>query len=143
MYSKILVPIDGSENSLRALRHALYLSSNLDSKLVIVYISEIHPVVYVQSQKIIDSINNTLTEEAEKIFKHVESEAQNYKAAVYETVMLKGNPIASVIIEYADKNDIDIIVIGSRGRGKVKTAIAGSVAHDVFYHTKKPILIVR
>ena len=143
MYSRILVPIDGSENSLRALRHALYLSSNLGSKLVIVHISEIHPVVYVQSQKIIDSINNTLTEEVKEIFKHVELEAQNYKTAVYETVMLKGNPIASVIIEYADKNDIDIIVIGSRGRGKVKTAIAGSVAHDVFYHTKKPILIVR
>ena len=143
MYSRILVPIDGSENSLRALRHALYLSSNLGSKLVIVHISEIHPVVYVQSQKIIDSINNTLTEEVEKIFKLAELEAQNYKTAVYETVMLMGNPIASVINEYADKNDIDIIVIGSRGRGKVKTAIAGSVAHDVFYHTKKPILIVR
>ena len=142
MYSRILVPIDGSENSNRALRHALYLGSNLSSKLIVLYISEIPPMVYVQSQKIIDSINNTLTEEIKKIFEHVDLEAQNYKA-VYETVVLKGNPIASVINEYADKNDIDIIVMGSRGRGKVKTAISGSVAHEVFYHTKKPLLIVR
>ncbi len=142
MYSKILVPIDGSENSIRALRHALYLGSNLSSKLIVLHISEIPPMVYVQSQKIIDSINNTITEEAKKIFEHVDLEAQNCKA-VYETVALRGNPIASVIIEYADKNDIDIIVIGSRGRGKVKTAISGSVAHEVFYHTKKPLLIVR
>jgi len=142
VYSKILVPIDGSENSLRALRHALYLSSNLGSKLVVLYISESPPVVYVQSQKIIDSINNTLTDNAKKIFENVDSEAQNYKA-VYETVMLKGQPVAILIKDYADKNDIDIIVIGSRGHGKVKTAITGSVAQDVFHRTKKPILIVR
>ncbi len=121
MYSKILVPIDGSENSIRALRHALYLNSNLGSKLVVLYVSEIPPVVYVQSQKIIDSINNTLTEEVKKIFMTVDSEAQNYKA-VYEPVTLKGISVAALINEYADKNDIDIIVIGSRGRGKVKTA---------------------
>lgn len=143
MYSKILVPIDGSENSMRALRHALYLGSNLSSKLIILFITETPPMVYVQSQKIIDSINNTLTQETKKIFEHVDLEAQNYKTAVYETVILKGNPIASVINKYADENDVDIIVIGSRGRGKVKTALTGSVAHEVYYHSKKPLLIVR
>jgi nucleotide-binding universal stress UspA family protein len=56
---------------------------------------------------------------------------------------LKGQHVASLIHEYAEQKDIDIIVIGSRGNGKFKTAILGSVAHNVFHHTKKPILLIK
>jgi nucleotide-binding universal stress UspA family protein len=142
MYSNILVPVDGSENSIRALRHGLFLSSKLGSKLTILYVLEIPPVVYVQSQKIIDSVMSTLEKEAKDIFNAVNLEAQNYDIS-YETILLKGQYVASLINEYADQNDIDIIIIGSRGNGRFKTAILGSVAHNVFHHTKKPILIIK
>jgi nucleotide-binding universal stress UspA family protein len=77
-YSKILVPVDGSENSIRALRHGLFLSSKLASKLTILYVLEIPPVVYVQSQKVIDSVMSTLEKEAKVILNTVSLEAQNY-----------------------------------------------------------------
>jgi nucleotide-binding universal stress UspA family protein len=142
MYSKILVPVDGSENSIRALRHGLSLSSKLGSKLTVLYVLEIPPVVYVQSQKVIDSVISTLEKEAKDIFDAVNLESRNYDT-VYETILLKGHHVASLINEYADQNAVDIIIIGSRGNGKFKSAILGSVAHNVFHNTKKPILIIK
>ena len=142
MYSKILVPIDGSENSLRALKHGLFLGSKLGSKLIVLHVLDIPPVVFIQSQKVVDSVKSTLEKEAKELFEKVNLEAKDYNIT-YETVLLKGDYIAYTIHEYADQNDIDTIVIGSRGKGKFQTAILGSVAHNVFHHTKKPILIIR
>jgi nucleotide-binding universal stress UspA family protein len=67
LYSKILVPIDGSENSMRALKHALFLSSKLKSKLTILYVLEIPPFVYVQSQKLVGSVMASLEKESKDI----------------------------------------------------------------------------
>lgn len=142
MYSRILVPIDGSENSFRALKHGLFLGSKLGAKLVVLYVLDTPPVPFIQSQKVIDSVNETFENESKEIFAKVDSEAQNYDIS-YETVLLKGHHVASLINEYADQNDVDVIVVGSRGYGKVKTTILGSVSHDVFHHTKKPVLIIK
>ncbi|WP_458747375.1 universal stress protein [Candidatus Nitrosocosmicus sp. T] len=57
--------------------------------------------------------------------------------------MLKGHYVASIINEYVDKHDVNVIIMGSRGTGKIKTAIMGSIVHNVFHHTKKPILIIK
>ena len=142
MYSKVLVPIDGSENSFRALKHGLFLGSRLGAKLVVLYVLDTPPVPFVQSQKVIDSVDKSFEKESKEVFTKVDSEAKNYDID-YETVLLKGHHIASLINEYADQNDIDVIVIGSRGYGKVKTTILGSVSHDVSHHTKKPVLIIK
>jgi len=142
MYTKILVPIDGSDNSMRATKHGLYLSSKLGSKLTVLKVLEIPPVVYVQSQKIVDSVITTLENESKKVFERVEVESREFDVN-YESVLVKGHHVASIITEYADQHDFDVIIIGSRGTGKVKTAIMGSVAHNVFHNTKKPILIIK
>ncbi len=142
MYSKILVPIDGSDNSIRALRHGLFLSSKLGSKLTVLNVLEIPPVVYVQSQKIVDSVINTLGKESKEVFKRVDIESGNYGIS-YEPILVKGNHVASIITEYADQHDTDVIIMGSRGNGKIKTAIMGSVSHNVFHHTNKPMLIIK
>jgi nucleotide-binding universal stress UspA family protein len=142
MYSKILVPIDGSDNSMRALRHGLYLSSKLGSKLTVLNVLEIPPVVYVQSQKVVDSVINELENESKKVFEKVDLESREFNVN-YEQVLVKGHHVASIINEYADQNDVDVIIIGSRGNGKIKTVIMGSVAHNVFHHTQKPVLIIK
>lgn len=57
--------------------------------------------------------------------------------------MVRGHHVASIIVEYADQHDVDVIIIGNRGHGKIKTAIMGSVALNVFHNTRKPILIIK
>lgn len=142
MYSKILAPIDGSDNSIRALRHGLFLSSKLGSKLTVLNVLEIPPVVYVQSQKVVDSVINSLEKESKKLFERADKVSQEY-GVNFEPVLVKGHHVASVINEFVEQHHIDVIIIGSRGHGKIKTTIMGSVAHNVFHHTKKPILIIK
>ena len=67
LISKILVPIDGSENSMRALNHGLFLSSNLKIKLTIIFVIEVPPFVYVQSQKGVNSVMASLEKEANDV----------------------------------------------------------------------------
>jgi nucleotide-binding universal stress UspA family protein len=57
--------------------------------------------------------------------------------------LVKGHQVVSIIIEYADQHDVGAVIIGSRGNGKIKTTIMGSVAHNVFHHTKHPMLIIK
>jgi nucleotide-binding universal stress UspA family protein len=142
LYSKVLVPVDGSENSNRALKHALSLSSKLKSKLTILHVSEVPPFVYVQSQKLVDSVMASLEKEAKNILDVAQNQANEFDVE-YETVLLKGDNIASVIIDYNKKNDFDIIVVGSRGQGKLKTTLLGSVSNNVLHHSKNPVLIIK
>jgi nucleotide-binding universal stress UspA family protein len=142
LYSKVLVPVDGSENSNRALEHALSLSSRLESKLTILYVLEVPPFVYVQSQKLVDSVMASLEKEAKNILDSAQNQAKEFDVE-YETALLKGDNIASIIVDYNRKNDFDIIVIGSRGHGKFKTTILGSVSNNVLHHSKNPVLIVK
>jgi nucleotide-binding universal stress UspA family protein len=140
--SKILAAVDGSENSMRSLDHAIILSSKLNTTLVILIVLEIPPFVYVQSQKLVNSIMTELEKEANDILENCTSRAKNYGITV-ETMFLEGQNAGSIIIDYVEKNNFDYIVMGSRGRGGFKHAILGSVSHRVLHHSKVPVLIVK
>ena len=51
--------------------------------------------------------------------------------------------VSYIIIEHVDKYDVNVLIIKSRGTGKIKTTIIGRVALNVFYQTIKPILIIK
>ena len=142
MNFRILAPVDGSENSMRSLDHALMLSSKLDSKLTILYVLEIPPFVYIQSQKLVNSIMLELEKEAKEILENCIQRAKDYELEI-ETTFLEGQNVGSIIIDYIEKNNFNYIVIGSRGKGKFKHAILGSVSHRVLHHSKVPVLVVK
>ena len=142
MNSKILAPVDGSENSMRSLDHAIILSSKLNTTLVILIVLEVPPFVYVQSQKLVNSIMMELEKEASNLLKSCTSRAKNYGITV-EAMFLEGQNTGSIIIDYVEKNNFDYIVMGSRGQGRFKHAILGSVSHRVLHHSKVPVLIVK
>ena len=142
LISKILVPIDGSENSMRALNHGLFLSSNLKIKLTIIFVIEVPPFVYVQSQKIVNSVMASLEKEAKDVLEEGRNQAKRYDVEP-EILFLEGNNIASIIIEHGEKNNFDLIVIGSKGKGKLKTSLLGSVSNKVIHHSKNPVYVVK
>ena len=127
---------------MRSLDHALILSSKLDSRLTILYVLEIPPFVYIQSQKLVNSIMSELEKEAKEILQNCNKRAKNYNLEI-ETIFLEGQNVGSIIIDYIEKNNFDYIVIGSRGKGKFKHAILGSVSHRVLHHSKVPVLVVK
>ena len=142
LISKILVPIDGSENSMRALSHGLFLSSNLKIKLTIIFVIEVPPFVYVQSQKVVNSVMASLEKEAKDVLEEGQNQAKKYDVEP-EILFLEGNNIASIIIEHGEKNNFDLIVIGSKGKGKLKSSLLGSVSNKVIHHSKNPVYVVK
>ena len=142
LISKILVPIDGSENSMRALSHGLFLSSNLKIKLTIIFVIEVPPFVYVQSQKVVNSVMASLEKEAKDVLEEGRNQAKKYDVEP-EILFLEGNNIASIIIEHGEKNNFDLIVIGSKGKGKLKSSLLGSVSNKVIHHSKSPVYVVK
>ncbi len=142
LISKILVPIDGSENSIRSLNHGLFLSSNLKLKITILFVIEVPPFVYIQSQKVVNSVMASLEKEAKDTLEEGRNQAKKYDVEP-EILFLEGSNIASIIIEHAEKNNFDLIVMGSKGKGKLKTSLLGSVSNKVIHHSKTHIYIVK
>jgi nucleotide-binding universal stress UspA family protein len=141
LFSKILVPVDGSDISYRALDSALFLSERLGSKITAIHVIEKVPTVYIQSQKILDEILETHKNESQKILDEYSSIATK-KGIAINTVLLEGNP-ASTILEFSQMEKYEVIIIGSRGMGHFKELILGSVSSKILHHSLCPVLLIR
>ena len=141
MFSKILVPVDGSDISYRALDSALFLSERLGSKITAIHVIEQVPTVYIQSQKILDELLAAHKNESQKILDKCSSIATQ-KGIVINTTLLEGNP-ASTILEFSQMDKYEVIIIGSRGMGHFKELILGSVSSKILHHSLCPVLLIR
>jgi nucleotide-binding universal stress UspA family protein len=141
MFSKILVPVDGSDNSLRALDHAIFLAKSTGASVTAMHVIESPPTVYVESQKLLNELMSKFKAESEKILDKCEQIAEKSGVKI-ETVMTEGDA-ASNIVGYANKECFDQIIIGSRGLGKFKEMVLGSVSNKVLHHAKCSVLIVK
>lgn len=141
MLSKILVPVDGSDNSLRALDHAFFLAKKADSRVTAMHVIENPPTVYVESQKLLNDLLSKYRIESAKILDKCKQMAEKNGVKI-ETVIAEGDA-ASNITSYARKEGMDLIIIGSRGLGRFKEMVLGSVSNKVLHHTKSSVLIVK
>jgi nucleotide-binding universal stress UspA family protein len=141
LFSKILVPVDGSDISYRAFDSALFLSERLGSKITAIHVIEKVPTVYIQSQKILDEILETHKNESQKILDECSSIASK-KGITINTTLLEGNP-ASTILEFSQMEKYEVIIIGSRGMEHFKELILGSVSSKILHHSLCPVLLIR
>jgi nucleotide-binding universal stress UspA family protein len=141
LISKILVPVDGSENALRALDQALFLAKTTGASITAMHVIESPPTVYVESQKLLNELLANYRKESARILDKCKEVAQKQGVKI-ETVIAEGDA-ASNINGYADKESFDLIVIGSRGLGKLKSAILGSTSNKVLHHSKGSVLITK
>ena len=141
MFSRILVPVDGSDNSYRALDAALLLSEKLGAKVTVIHVMEDIPVSYVVSEKLLREIVDAYKRENQLILSNC-SEIATKKGLVIQTKLLQGNP-GSIILDFCEKEKYDIIIMGSRGMGKFKELVLGSVSSKVLHHSSCPVMIIR
>lgn len=141
MISKILVPVDGSENSFRALDQALFIAKSSGAAITAIHVIERPPTVYVESQKLLDELLANYRKESGKILDKSQEIAAR-SGTKLETAIMEGDP-ASNINGFAEKGGFDLIVIGSRGLGRLKSAILGSTSNKVLHHAKCSVLITR
>jgi nucleotide-binding universal stress UspA family protein len=141
MFTKILVPVDGSDNSFRALDAALFFSDKLGSKVAAVHVMEDIPVLHIQSEKLLRELLEDYTNR-EQLILTKSSEIARKKGLAIDTILLRGNP-SSIILDFCEKEKYDVIVMGSRGLGKFKELILGSVSNKIVHHSRSPVVLIR
>jgi nucleotide-binding universal stress UspA family protein len=141
MFSKILVPVDGSDNSHRALDAALLLSEKLGAKVTAIHVMEDIPVLHIQSEKLLREVLYAYKKESQLLLSKC-SEIATRKGLSINTKLLQGN-VGSTILDFCEKEKYDIIIMGSRGMGNFKELILGSVSSKVVHHSRCPVLVIR
>ena len=141
MFTNILVPIDGSDNSYRALDAALLLSEKLGSNITVIHVMEEVPITHIGSEKMLNELLEAYKKENQDILLKC-SEIANQKGLTVKTFLLQGNP-ASAILDYIKKEKFDLVIMGSRGLGKFKELILGSVSSKIVHHSPCAVLLIR
>jgi nucleotide-binding universal stress UspA family protein len=141
MLSKILVPVDGSENSLRALNHAIYIAKNIGADVTAMHVIESPPTVYVGSQRLLNEILGKLRADSASILGKCKQVAEKNNLQI-ETAAGEGG-IAPNIVRYAEKGCFDTIIIGRQGKGRLKEMLLGSISSNVLHHAKCSVMIVK
>ena len=144
-YQNILVPVDGSEISLSAVKKAAQLAQAFNSQLTLISLVSEDPFVnadFYYPSPIMKEYFVQAYANAEKSLKEAQIIAsENGVNANIEIV--KGEVSEKGLIETAEKLNTDLIVIGSHGRKGFQKFLLGSFAQDVLQGTKLPVLIVK
>ena len=145
MYSKILVPIDGSPPSAAGLAEAIRLATSLGAALRLVHVLEDFKLV--PGAEAIVYLSNTLDllrESGTKVLAQAEAQVRasglTPESALCETM---GGRAAPLIVEEAKRWGADLIVIGTHGRRGMQRLIMGSDAEEIVRTTHVPVLLVR
>lgn len=136
MISRILVAIDGSQHAEKAFEYACYLAERCKAPLLIAYVVEDLATVGYSIAKEVDS------EKTEMLQKY-QTRARNVLSTTIDTVKTKGNDAAAEILHIANKENVDTIVVGSRGFSASEEFLLGSVSYKIMHYAKCPIIIVR
>ena len=134
----ILVPVDGSEGSDRAVTEAISIAEACEAKLNFLYVANINQLAInaCLSDAILEAVTKAGNVVLDRAMEMVPSGIE--KEAFSET----GSP-AVVILDFATSNDMDLIVMGSRGLGVVKGVLLGSVSQYIVEQSKCPVLVVK
>lgn len=141
MFTKILVPADGPDNSYRALEAALVFSEQSGSSVSVVNVMEQLPIIHIESEKLLSELLEAYKKENQEILSKC-SDIPHQKGITIKTVLLQGNP-APVILDYIKNENFDLVIMGSRGMGKFKELILGSVSNKIMHHSPCAVMIIR
>ena len=143
MFKRILVPTDGSDITQKAIDTAIALARSLGAELHTLCVKEPFPY---------GAISEMQPTPPQEFFDAQERSAARHVRAVIDACEAAGVPCHGetiegmqpweAIIDYAEKNGCDLIVMGSHGRSGLASLFLGSETDDVLKHTKLPVLVV-
>lgn len=146
---KILVAVDGSESSLRAADYAIQLAAKEDNALVILLnILGISTAKQAASSIILAPTFGLKEYERHKrgAKKWLDKISKRFEEKGIQTIVeIVGGPLpaGSSIVNYAENQNVDLIVVGTRGKSGIKKLLLGSVASSVVTHAGSNVLVVK
>ena len=139
MFLNILVGVDGSESSDRAVEHAVGLAHAMNSKMTFIAVapplSAYVTLAGVNNETMLDELDRWAAE------KLAEASATVPDDVIAHTVQRRGHAGPEIIKELEHGNH-DLVVLGSRGRGRAQEGLLGSVNAYVHFHSRVPLLSV-
>ena len=142
MFSKILVPLDGSQLAEKALTYAEELAAKFESELILIWV--LHPLVVMSdyAAHTYDDLINQEPEEARTYLTQL-SEKLSKQGLRIQTAIVDGKPAADKIIDIAAEDNVDLIVMSTHGRSGIDRWVFGSVTNKVLQHAPCPVYVVR
>ena len=147
---KILIPTDGSKSSLNAVKYAAKLASSLRTKNTITLIN-VHDeagLLYADQFAGVPNVSLNLEYMHDYLLEMSRKELKSAqkildKANVKHDMIIGIGRISDEIIEVANKDKYDLIIMGSKGRSAFADLLVGSVAQRVLHSAKQPVLLVK
>jgi len=155
MFEKILVPLDGSEHSLKALNVAIQIAKKFEAKLTLIHVYSvtIRPIIMPEPTTLtppgvpimtpleISKVAEASREVGNRILGDGEEKAKAEGVQV-EKILMEGH-VVQEIIRVAKEGNYDLIVIGARGISRVREMLLGSVTDGVIHHVSCPVLVIK
>ena len=141
MYKKILVPIDESEASMRALQEACKLAQSNQASLEIIHIFD-----YARFSWNTQGINRIeqIDETSDEILNRAKAVTDEYGITANTAIIDNtGEKIADIIVRKAQENSCDLIAMGTHGLTGIMHLLMGSVAEGVLRKSKIPVMLIR
>ena len=137
--TSILVPIDGSDHAEKALQYALYMGEKHDAKVEIITVVDELTTAPDWARE----YSEKLREHGEEILAKTYENAVKLKPNLKISKSLAEGYASEEILKCAEKGDHDLIIMGSRGMGLVKSLVLGSVSSNVINGSGIPVLVVK
>ncbi len=146
--SKILVAVDGSETSINAANYAISLAEKYKAQLIIMNVLHLRTLRQMSSSFITAPTfgleeGKKLKEDAKKWLEDIRKKAEQKGLVSKTKIIEEATSIVGTIVEFAENEMVDLIVVGTRGITGFRRMLLGSVAQGVLVYSHCPVLVVR
>jgi nucleotide-binding universal stress UspA family protein len=139
LFDHILLATDGSEKNLPAVREALEIARACGSLLHAVYVIDETPYTSAPTDVLTVDVYSQSRDEGERALEEVKRLADGVRV---ETLILSGRA-AQVITDFAARNRVDLIVVGSQGKSGLERLLLGSTAESIIRTARCMVLVVK
>ena len=141
MYTNIMIAVDGSNESLEAVRQALSLvARGLRAEISLVNVQEPASLLQLATQDS-DAIAAAAVEAGEHLMA-AGADLLDAAGAGYSMEVVLGEP-STVLVDMAEQLNADLVILGARGMGAIESAVVGSVSKAVISRCTRPVMVVR
>src|SRR6476619_1644184 len=137
-YSKILIGLDGSDDSIKAADDAIAIAKLHGAKLITV-----HVIPSTTTAPNSPEFSKRSVEAAEAWFGDIKRKGAEAGVEVETKVISSGYSVGQVVVDQAEKENVDLIVVGTRGMTGFKKMLLGSVALEVVTYSDCSVMVVK
>ncbi|MCA1065916.1 universal stress protein [Rossellomorea sp. AcN35-11] len=141
MLQRILVPIDGSDFSLKALKHAMEIAKAMDAEILLLNVQYSYNTHNINRFVSKEQVLRYQQENAKEVLDDALKVIENQGVTVHTKFRI-GSPDYEIVKE-AKESNVSSIIMGSRGLGAIKSKIMGSVSFNVLHVASCPVTLVK